>query len=157
MHISRAIVLLGFVALCLGVGFLGSFATAYSLGTWYRVLAKPSWTPPGWIFGPVWTVLYILMGYAAYRVHGTGVSPISAVFIPFWCQLVLNLAWSWIFFYLREPGWALADLLVLIGFITWNFVAFIGHDLLAGILLVPYLGWSAFAVALNFFIWRMNG
>lgn len=156
MNVSRSVVLLGFVALCLGTGFLGSFAMSSSIGTWYRALDKPFWNPPNWIFGPVWTLLYILMAYAAYRIYGTGAGLTSSVFFPFWCQLVLNLAWTWIFFYFRQPGLAFGGLLLLVGFISWNLYAFIGRDLLAGLLLVPYLGWSTFAAALNFTIWRMN-
>lgn len=157
MNVSRAVTFLGFAALCLGIGFLGSLATASSVRTWYQMLAKPSWNPPGWLFGPVWTTLYVFMAYAAYRVYSSGTGLTSFVFVPFWCQLVLNLAWSWIFFYFRQPGWAFADLLFLLGFISWNLITFIGQDLLAGLLLVPYLAWSTFAAFLNFAIWRLNG
>lgn len=157
MHASRSMVLVGFIALCLGVGFIGSFATASSVGTWYKTLVRPSWTPPGWLFGPVWTVLYLLMACAAYRVYRGGAALTSPVFFPFWCQLALNLAWSWLFFYFRRPGLAFGELLVLLGFIVWNLTAFLGRDLLAGLLLVPYLVWTSFAAALNFAIWRLNG
>jgi tryptophan-rich sensory protein len=149
-------VFLLFLALCLGAGFIGSYATASSVNTWYATLVKPSWTPPGWLFGPVWTILYILMAWSAYRIWKTGVSPASRIFLPFWIQLGLNFAWSWIFFYFHQPGWALGDLLLLLGVLLWNMAVFLSRDLPAGLMLVPYLLWGCFAGALNFVLWRMN-
>ncbi len=145
-----------FLALCLGAGFVGSYATASSVNTWYTTLAKPSWNPPGWVFGPVWTVLYILMALSAYRIWKTGVSPASRIFLPFWIQLGLNFAWSWIFFYFQQPDWAFGELMLLLGVLLWNIAVFMSRDLTAGLLLLPYLLWGSFAGVLNFVIWRMN-
>lgn len=156
MQRSSLPVLLVFLALCLGVGFVGSYATASSVNTWYTTLAKPSWNPPGWVFGPVWTFLYILMAFSAYRIWKTGVSPASRIFLPFWIQLGLNFAWSWIFFYFQQPGWAFGELMLLLGVLLWNTAVFLSRDLTAGLLLLPYLLWGSFAGVLNFVIWRMN-
>ncbi len=156
MQRSSLPVLLVFLALCLGAGFLGSYATTFSVTTWYVTMTKPLWTPPGGLFGPVWTVLYILMAFSAYRIWKTGVSPASQIFLPFWIQLGLNFAWSWIFFYFQQPGWAFGELMLLLGVLLWNIAVFLSRDLTAGLLLLPYLLWGSFAGVLNFVIWRMN-
>ena len=152
------IVLAGFIALCLGVGALGGWATAQSVADWYPGLAKPSWTPPSAIFAPVWMALYLAMAVAAWRVwrKDTRFAGVRIALNLFFVQLVLNAAWSFLFFGLRSPGWALLDLLALalvIALTTW---AFFGHSRLAGLLMLPYLAWVMFAAALNFEIWRLN-
>ena len=158
---ARWQVLLGLVcwiALSLLAGAIGSLATAESVSTWYAdELQKPGWTPPGWLFAPVWTVLYLMMGTAAWLLWRKGgflaaLAPLSL----FLAQLVLNAAWSLIFFGLRRPDLALAELAVLWLAITATAITFYRRDRLAGLLLVPYLSWTTFAAALNFAIWRMN-
>jgi len=131
--------------------------TRFMPGAWYASLAKPAWNPPNWIFGPVWTLLYILMGVAAWlvwrRVGWTGARLALGLFI---LQLVLNAAWSWLFFGLHRPDLAFVDICALWGLILAVAVLFGRVDRLAAALLVPYLAWVGFATVLNFTIWRLN-
>jgi tryptophan-rich sensory protein len=127
-------------------------------GEWYRALDKPPWTPPGWVFGPAWTALYLSMGVAAWLVWRERLGPRALVPLAlFGAQLVLNGLWSWLFFGLRRPGLALADIGALWLAIAATVVAFWGVRPLAGALLLPYLAWVSFATALNADIWRRNG
>jgi len=145
------------VLACLAVGGLGGLFTASSVSTWYPGLSKPSWTPPSGVFAPVWTTLYVTMGVAlwlAWRARPESAGACSALFAV---QLVLNLAWSVVFFGLRQPGWAVAEIVVL-----WCAIAATAWRLwlctpIAGLLMVPYLAWVTFATALTAAIWRMNG
>jgi tryptophan-rich sensory protein len=126
-------------------------------GEWYVQLQKPRWTPPGYIFGPVWTFLYASMGVAAWLVWKrsgfAGARPALSVFL---IQLAFNAAWSWIFFGLHRPGLAFAELIVLWAAILLTVITFWQQYAPAGILLVPYLLWVSFAAILNYYIWRMN-
>lgn len=154
---ARWIGLLVFIGICFGVGALGAVATRPEIDTWYRSLNKPQWTPPGSIFGPVWTALYLLMGIAAWLVwQRGGVFPVKAAMILFAIQLLLNGAWSWIFFGMHRPDLAFFEILFLWMAIAATTVAFFRHSQLAAWLLIPYLGWVSFAAVLNFTIWRMN-
>lgn len=130
----------------------------FTPGTWYAGLAKPAWTPPGWVFAPVWTMLYLLMAVAAWLVTLNGEwrqrrLPL-ALFI---LQLAVNAAWSWLFFGLQRPDWALLNILVLWGLVSVTVVLFLNTRRVAGILLLPYWGWLTLAAALNAAIWRLNG
>lgn len=146
-----------FVGICLGVGVLGSIATRPEIDTWYKSLNKPVWNPPGSIFGPVWTTLYVLMGIAAWLVwKRDGFWPAKTALILFTVQLVLNGAWSWIFFRMHRPDLAFIELVFLWIAIAATTVAFFRHSPLAGWFLTPYLAWVSFAAVLNFTIWRMN-
>ncbi|HOI80904.1 MAG: TspO/MBR family protein [Thermovirgaceae bacterium] len=147
-----------FVLLCLGAGALGSIATASSVSTWYPGLLKPSWKPPSWLFGPVWTLLYVLMGSSAWRVWLTagGFSDAREEMILFFVQLTLNVAWSWIFFGLRMPGAALLELVLLWVAIAVTIRAFARMDRIAAWLMVPYIAWVTYAGALNASIWFLN-
>lgn len=124
---------------------------------WYTELAKPAWNPPGWIFGPVWTVLYALMAVAAWRVwlHGGWVRQKKALGL-FLFQWALNTSWTPLFFGLHRPGGALAEILVLLATILATMRAFWRVDRPAGLLLLPYAAWVAFATVLNWAIWRLN-
>jgi tryptophan-rich sensory protein len=145
-----------FVGLCALVAAVGGAATASGLQSWYRALHKPSFNPPDWVFGPVWTLLYLMMAIAAWRVWRGGGRD-RAVALALWgVQLALNLAWSLIFFGLRAPGPALIDLAMLLAGIAATMVAFARTDRTAAVLLVPYLSWCAFAFFLNLAIWRLN-
>jgi tryptophan-rich sensory protein len=144
--------MLAFIVLCFGVAALGERATADSL-EWYEGLRKPSWTPPGWVFGPVWTVLYALMAVAGWRAWREGRSP--AATLLFLLQLGLNLLWSWLFFGLRRPDLGLVGVVLLWLALLATIVAF-RRVSRAAWLLVPYFGWVSFAAALNLQIWRMN-
>jgi len=146
------------VVLCLAVAGLGGLATAPNVGGWYVELVKPAWTPPGWVFGPVWSVLYLMMAVAAWLVWRQGGLAVAAVPLGlFVVQLLLNGVWSWLFFALHSPGAALVDIVLLWAAIVATTVAFWRRSTLAGVLLAPYLAWVSFAVALNFAVWRLNG
>ncbi|MFO7956371.1 MAG: TspO/MBR family protein [Candidatus Brocadiia bacterium] len=152
--VSGAIV---FVVLVFAVAAAGSLATGRSVEGWYDQLAKPSWTPPGWLFGPVWTVLYLMMAAAAWAVWWRKGLRGARLPLGLWLgQLLLNGAWSVIFFGLHQPGWALAELVVLWGAILATLVAFWRVVPVAGWLMLPYQLWVTFAGALNFAIWRLN-
>lgn len=143
-----------FVVACELIGASGSFFTVRAIPGWYAALKKPSFNPPNWIFGPVWTVLYALQGAAAYFVfqaNGTGVA--FSIFIG---QLILNAAWTPIFFGAKRLGAAFAEIVVLFLLIIMAMVLFFGISVLAGWLMVPYLLWVAFAATLNYRIWRLN-
>ncbi len=129
----------------------------FTPGEWYAGLSKPSWTPPDWIFGPVWTLLYLLMALAAWQVwrrHGFGGAP-GALGL-FLLQLLFNGLWSWIFFGLKQPGWALVDLTALWLTALAATLAFWRTGPVAGWLLVPYMAWLSFAWLLNYALWRLN-
>lgn len=146
--------LAGWVLLCFVVAWFGS---RYSPGTSYQVLRKPAWTPPAWVFGPVWTVLYALMGVAAWLVWKEGGFGHAAIPLSlFLLQLALNGAWSWLFFGLEQRGVACVEILLLWLAILATLITFWNARPLAGALLLPYLAWVSFAAALNFAIWRMN-
>ncbi|WP_095415750.1 TspO/MBR family protein [Thermogutta terrifontis] len=146
-----------FVGVCLAVGFLGSLATAPQVDGWYRTLNKPTWNPPSSVFGPVWTTLFITMGIAAWLVwKQTGFRAGNVPLGLFGLQLVLNAAWSWIFFGMHRPDLAFIEILVLWLAIVATMWAFFRYSRLAGWLLTPYLAWVSFAAVLNFTIWRMN-
>ncbi len=126
-------------------------------GEWYAQLSKPAWNPPNWIFGPVWTALYLMMAVAAWRIWRLGgFGGQRRPLILFFIQLALNAAWSPLFFGLKEPGLAFAEILVLWLAIVLTIAAFRRADRLAAGLLVPYLAWVSFASVLNFTLWRMN-
>lgn len=150
----NGLVLAGFVVLCLAVGALGGWATAQSVAEWYPTLAKPSWTPPPWLFAPVWTVLYILMGVSAWLVWKTGDAKVPMLL--FGAQLLLNLAWSFLFFGARSPGLALIDIAALWIAIAAMIFAYAFRSRLAAFLMVPYLAWVSFAMALNAAIFMLN-
>ena len=124
---------------------------------WYAGLAKPAWNPPGWLFGPVWTILYAMMAVAAWRVwlQGGWARQKKALGL-FLLQWALNALWTPLFFGLHRPDWALAEILVLLIAILATLRVFWRVDQLAGPLLLPYAAWVGFATVLNWTIWRMN-
>ncbi|MDH4069682.1 MAG: tryptophan-rich sensory protein [Ignavibacteria bacterium] len=144
------------IALCQGIGIVAGWLTAQSVKTWYLTLAKPWFTPPGWVFGPAWILLYLLMGIALYLVWQKTGSLKTPAAIMFFVQLGLNGAWSLIFFGLRSPFWGLIEITFLLGAIAGTVVLFWRVTPAAGVLLVPYLLWVSFATVLNFSIWLMN-
>lgn len=126
-------------------------------GEWYARLNKPTWNPPGWIFGPVWTFLYTVMAIAAWLIWKRGGFTQQRVALSlFLAQLLLNMLWSPLFFGLRNPMLALVDILLLWIVLLFTAVAFWKTCPRAGIMMVPYLAWVTFASALNFTLWRMN-
>lgn len=152
------IVLAGLIGLCLAAGLLSALATQSAVIDWYPTLVKPSWTPPSWIFPPVWTGLYILMALAAWLIwkSDTRFAGVRVAMILFFIQLALNAFWSPLFFGLRSPGLALIDMALLVAALALTVWAFLTVRLTAGLLMLPYLAWLLFAAALNAAIWRMN-
>lgn len=148
-------VLLLFVLVSLSAGVIGGLATSSSVKTWYPEIVKPSWNPPASLFGPVWTLLFILIGVSAWRVWLTG-QFWGAPAAIFGVQFVFNLAWSWLFFAQHRPDWAFLDIVVLWLSIVAMLVTFWRIDRPAGWVLVPYLLWVSFASILNFSIWMLN-
>jgi len=154
----------GFVLLCLAAGAIGSVFTFPSLAPWYATLNKPAFTPPDWVFGPVWTTLYVLMGIAAYLVYregagkkeAAGAGKVSAALALFGVQLALNVLWSFLFFGLRSPLYGLAGIIALWFAILFTVMKFYGISKTAALLLAPYLVWVSFAGVLNFYVLAMN-
>jgi tryptophan-rich sensory protein len=154
---TRSVGLIVFLVLCLGAGGLGAIATTPEIEGWYTTIAKPTWNPPDSVFGPVWTALFVLMAIAAWLVwKPEGFQAAALPLSLFAVQLLLNVAWSWIFFGLHQPGWAFVEILALWLAILATTVLFFRRSKTAGWLLVPYLAWVSFAGALNFAIWQMN-
>ncbi|MBS0517715.1 MAG: tryptophan-rich sensory protein [Proteobacteria bacterium] len=149
--------LLAFLAVCLGIGVLGSWITAGSVNSWYPTLNKPSFNPPNWVFAPVWTTLYVLMAIAAWRIWRSASWPAAwPALLLFAVQLVVNLGWSFTFFGLRSLGGAVAVILVLDASVAATLYVFGRRDRLAGWLLGPYLLWILFATMLTVSLWRLN-
>ena len=140
------------------VGFLSGFATQNSVDTWYVTLKKPFFNPPDWIFAPVWTVLYIMMGVAAGIVWSKGLHHIwvKTALYHFSFQLIFNAMWSVVFFGFNQPFWALLVILILLALILLNMKSFRVVSKTAAYLLVPYFLWVCFATLLNYKIWEMN-
>ncbi|WP_443943920.1 TspO/MBR family protein [Pedobacter sp. AW1-32] len=146
------------IAITLSVGALGGWATAQSVKTWYPTLAKPSFNPPNWLFAPVWTSLYILIGIAAYLVwmRRATIAHFPRTVAIYFIQLILNLAWSFLFFYLHEIGFALFEILLLWLFIIINGLRFYKINKWAGLIFIPYLIWVSFATLLTYNIFILN-
>lgn len=138
--------------------FSGVLFTNTGEGSWYRQIEKPSWNPPSWVFGPVWTLLYILMGIALYLVWKKEAAPsVKKPAMTLWgVQLVLNFFWTLIFFGAHQPGWAFAEIVVLWVAILLTIFAFARISKLAAWLLVPYIAWVSFAAMLTYAIWDAN-
>jgi len=152
------LLLAGCIVCCEAAGILGSFATAPAIPGWYASLAKPPFSPPNWVFAPVWTALYALMGTALYLVLKRGWSDprVRKATVLFGVHLTVNILWSWLFFGLRSPGAGFAAILVLITLIGAVTFCFAKLSRTAAILMGPYLFWVLFAAVLNFSIWRLN-
>ncbi len=148
--------LIGWMVASLATGALGALATRQAR-EFYAGLVRPEWAPPGWLFGPVWTALYLLMGVAAWLVwRKAGWTDAAGALSLFLAQLVCNAVWSWLFFAWRRGAWALANIVLLVVLIVATIVAFARVHRLAALLLVPYLAWVLFATALTYAIWRAN-
>ena len=150
-------ILILFLFLSFTVAVFGSYFTASSVSTWYVTLKKPSFNPPGWIFGPVWTILYILIAISGWLIWlETSNKNVKIIMVCFFIQLFLNALWSPLFFGLKNPGLAFLEICFL-----WLSIAvyiFLSRNVSfkATLLFLPYWGWVTFASILNFFIWRMN-
>lgn len=147
--------LAGFIAAAFVAGGIGSWATIANVRAWYPFLNKPAWNPPNWLFAPVWTALYVIMGIAIWRAWRTG--PAARPLVRgYFVQLALNALWSVLFFGLKSPGWALVDIGALWLLLAWLQAGLWRTDRAAGVLWVPYLLWVSFASALNLAIVRLN-
>jgi tryptophan-rich sensory protein len=145
------------IATVFAAAAVGGAATSSSVGTWYAALQKPSFSPPAWVFGPVWTALYLMMAIAAWLVWlKRGFADAQLPLALFGLQLALNMAWSILFFGLRSPGLALADIVLLWLAIAATLVVFWRVCPTAGALLIPYLVWVSFAAVLNHSLWTLN-
>lgn len=145
------------LAICLVVSGIGGWVTAGSVGSWYPTLNKPAFNPPNWVFAPIWTALYLMMAFAAWRVWRSPATPTRRrALVVFGAQLMLNLFWSLLFFGGQQIAWALVDILALLDFIAVNLVLFWRVERPAGLLLIPYLLWVAFAALLNASLWSLN-
>ena len=154
MDIFSIIVLIGFVGACLLAARVGA---AYRPGDWYEQLRKPAWGPPNWVFPPAWAVLYLTIAVSGCLVWRTsGFATAALPFAIYLVQLVLNAAWSPIFFGMRRPDLAFVEIVILWFSIVATIATFHPVNAVAAWLLLPYLGWVTFAAALNFTIWRMN-
>lgn len=143
-----------FLLICFAVAGLGSLATTPNIPNWYAGLNKPSWNPPNWLFGPVWTLLYAMMavaGWLVWKRAGWGTA-----LTCFAVQLALNLAWSFIFFGAHQTGLAFLEIVLLWLAIVATIISFWSVSKTAAGLLIPYLLWVSFAATLNFTIWRLN-
>jgi len=154
MELSSLVGLAGFIL----VTFLAaSGGVAFPPGAWYEGLKKPGWRPPNWLFAPAWTILYILMGVAAWLVwRAVGFAGGGVPLGLYLLQLLLNAAWTPIFFGLRKPNLAFFEIVLLWLAIAATIAAFHAVDTVAAWLLVPYLAWVTFAACLNLAIWRLN-
>lgn len=157
MKIIDFLKLVASVILCQLAGFLGSLFTTPAIPTWYATLKKPFFTPPNWIFSPVWISLFILMGISLFFVWRRTDHPhFKFAFIFFFVQLILNILWSIVFFGLRSPLVGLLDILLLWIAILFTILNFLKVSTFAGILLLPYFSWVSFAALLNFSLWILN-
>lgn len=149
--------LVGWLALCFVTAGAGAVASA-NAPSFYAALVQPPWSPPGWLFGPVWTVLFTLMAVAAWLVWRAAVPPPDRrrALGLFVVQLVANALWSWLFFAWQKGGWAFAEVIVFWLLIAATCAAFWRIRPLAGALLLPYLAWVAFASYLNWVLWQAN-
>lgn len=146
------------IAIPLAVGATSGFFTITGVESWYQTINKPSWNPPGSVFGPVWTTLYVLMGVALFLVwKSSGSDTLKRTAITlFAIQLILNFFWSFIFFDQQQPGWAFVEIITLWFFILLTIFSFTRVSKTAAWLLVPYISWVSFAAILNYTIWKLN-
>ena len=159
MKLTAVLKLIAACVLCLAVGFVGSlFTTSENLSIWYAGLNKPFFNPPGWLFGPVWTTLYILMGISAFLIWQKGIDkpPVRLAVIWFVVQLFLNGLWTPVFFGLHLPAIAFIEILLLWLAIIFTINSFRIISMPAALLLVPYLLWVTFASILNASLWLLN-
>ncbi len=155
---NKWVKLLLFILICQGAGIFGSIFTMPAIGTWYADLNKPFFTPPNWLFGPVWITLYTLMGISLYLVweKGPGKEKVRSALLAFIGQLVLNSMWSVVFFGLRSPLYGLIMIVAMWFVILITIFKFCKVDRKAALLLLPYIAWVTIATALNYYILILN-
>ena len=140
------------------IGAASGFFTSSEIPGWYQTINKPTWNPPSWLFGPVWTTLYVMMGIALFLIwkYDASQSVKKTAIILFAVQLVLNFFWSFIFFNQHQIGWAVVEIITMWVFILLTIFAFAPISKIAAWLLVPYISWVSFATILNYTIWQLN-
>lgn len=152
--------LIGWILLVFTASALGSFATSSGLQEWFATLQKPSFQPPNWLFGPVWSCLYLMMAISAWMIwresNPAKRSKRNQFLILFMIQLSLNVLWSVLFFGLQSPGWAFVEICILWAMIVATIAAGYRVQTWAGHLLLPYIAWVSFALVLNFAIYQLN-
>ena len=141
------------------VGISAALITETGESSWYQTIERPAWNPPGYVFGPVWTLLYLMMGWAFYLVWKSDAPPQRrrSAMVLWAVQLIFNFFWTLIFFGAHEIGWALAEIIGLWVLILLTIFAFARISKTAAWLLVPYISWVSFATLLTYTIWRLNG
>ena len=147
-----------FIIITLSIGSgLGSYFTFMSVETWYQTLNKPSFNPPDWVFGPVWTILYIMMGTSIWMVWKSEDNKIRSLAVKlFWLQLFFNVFWTYLFFGIQKIGLGLIEIIFLSVLIILNINYFLKINKIAGYLLIPYLLWVLYASLLNYNLWILN-
>jgi translocator protein len=156
MHIPKNVVLVACIIGCIGLGSLPSLCSINALQFWFPTLKKPSWNPPAYLFGPVWTLLFTLMGIAFWQiVYSNHIRKIKAIQL-FSVQFILNMCWTIIFFTMQSPGCALIEIIFLLATIIGTFLQFYKIKKTAGLLLIPYILWVSFATILNATIYWLN-
>ena len=146
------------VGLCFFVAWTGAqVSPGIASSEWYDALNKPTWNPPGWLFGPVWTILYTMMGVAAWLIWKEfGFKDARFALILFLFQLFLNGLWSQLFFGMQELGWAFVEIIILLSAIIFTTNLFFQKNRISGWLMIPYIAWVSFATVLNATIWMIN-
>ena len=152
--VARYVTLAVFLLL---VALAAVFAGSFEAGKWYFAMNKPEWTPPAWVFGPVWAAIYVLMAVSMWQVWESGHRSRPGLLAWWLLQLGLTVAWSWLFFGLNRSGWSLLDLTLLLGVVSLCIKAFSAASRSAALLMAPYLAWLVFAWLFNFSIWMLNG
>jgi len=153
------LIIAAIIVVTVAAPLIGGLSTAQAVTTWYQTIPKPTWNPPSWVFGPVWTVLYILMAVAAvvsFRAARRVGKPVGPALGAYFVQIALNTVWSIIFFGFRAPGWAFVEILALLVAILITTFLFARASKPAAIMMIPYILWVCFAAALNFAIYRLN-
>lgn len=158
MKIKNIPLLLYSLIICQLAGIIGSFFTSSSIPTWYAALEKPSFNPPNWVFAPVWTTLFVLMGISLYLIWNKGLKAkeVKTALTFFGIQLALNVLWSIIFFGLKSPLYAFVEIIILWIAILLTILKFYKISKVAAYLLIPYILWVSFAAVLNFLIFTLN-
>jgi translocator protein len=159
MQLNKTTKIIVLVISCLAIGFLSGQVSRDAITTWYPTIIKPSFNPPNWIFGPVWSILYAMMGVAAGLVWAkidTNQEVVKKALLFFGIQLALNALWSYLFFGLHNPLMAFIEIILLWLMIYETYSQFSKIDKIAGYLFIPYLAWVGFATILNGSIWWLN-
>ena len=146
------------IIICQSAGIIGSLFTTPSISTWYDTIQKPNFTPPNWVFGPVWITLFTLMGISLYLVWGKGLKnkDVKSSLFVFFFQLGLNSLWSILFFGLQSPFYAFVEIIILWVAIAVTIIKFYKISRNAGLILIPYIMWVSVALILNYYVWVLN-